>query len=59
MERVGVDLDLDPLAAAGNDRQYSRSCRHDPHVMLELRHIFRCSLSENTRAADSTETGLD
>src|ERR1700691_356934 len=34
VERVGVDLDLNPLAAAGNDREYRRPCSHHPHVML-------------------------
>ena len=40
VERIGVGLDLDPFAAAGNDREDRRSCRHDPHIVLQLRHIF-------------------
>ena len=40
VERIGVGLDLDPLAAAGNDREHRTPRRNDPHVMLQLRHVF-------------------
>src|SRR5580704_7217222 len=34
VERVGMDLDLNPLAAAGNDRKYRGPCGQNPHIML-------------------------
>src|SRR3954464_10459487 len=40
VERVGVNLDLDPLSTAGNYRQHRRSRRDHPHVVLELRHVL-------------------
>ena len=40
IERVGMGLDLDPFATARNDREHRVSCRHDPHIVLQLRHIF-------------------
>lgn len=36
MERIGVDLDLDPFAAAGDDRKYGIAGGRDPHVVLKL-----------------------
>src|SRR3954451_21811146 len=40
IERVGVDLDLDPLPPACDDRE-NRAPRADhPHVVLELRHVL-------------------
>jgi hypothetical protein len=40
IQRIGMSGDLDPSAAASDDRQHGRSRRHHPHVVLELRHIF-------------------
>ncbi len=40
VKRIGVRLDLYPLAAAGNDREHRPPRRNDPHVVLDLRHIF-------------------
>ena len=40
IERVGMGLDLNPLAAAGDDRKGRTSCCCDPHIMLQLRHVF-------------------
>ncbi len=34
IERIGMGLDLDPLAASGDDREYGTPRRNDPHVML-------------------------
>src|SRR3954451_4189531 len=40
IERVGVDLDLDPLARACDDGE-NRATRADhPHVVLELCHVL-------------------
>jgi hypothetical protein len=45
VEGVGVDCDLDPFAAARDDRQHGRCGVRDPHIVLELRHVFfGCSL---------------
>ena len=53
VERIGMGLDLDPLAAAGDHRQHRAPRRHDPHVMLQLGHVLFCGrlLRELTRAA--------
>ena len=40
VERVGRDGDLDPFAAAGDDRQRRTPRRCHPHVMLQLRHVL-------------------
>ena len=40
VERIGVGFDFDPLAATRNDREDRTSCRNDPHVMLQLGHVF-------------------
>ena len=40
VERIGMDLDLNPLAAAGDHREDRSPCGHDPHAMLQLRHVF-------------------
>ena len=40
VERIGMGLDLDPPTAAGDDREHGRPCRHNPHVVLQLRHIL-------------------
>src|SRR6516225_1591408 len=40
IERIGMDGDLDPFAAAGDHREHRRPGRYDPHIMLQLRHIF-------------------
>ena len=42
VERVRIGLDLDPLAAAGNDGEYGLPGREDPHVVLQLGHVFGC-----------------
>ena len=40
VERIGVGLDLHPLAATGNHRKDRSPRRDDPHVVLQLRHMF-------------------
>ena len=40
IERIGMGLDLDPLAAAGNDGEDRSSCRNHPHIVLQLRHVL-------------------
>src|SRR5262245_57850988 len=40
IERIGWYLDLDPLAAAGDNRQHRGGGIGDPHVMLELGHVL-------------------
>jgi hypothetical protein len=52
IERIRVGGDLYPLAAASNDRQHRGPRRHDPHVVLQLRHmLFRRRLSENDQGS--------
>ena len=41
IERIGMGQDLDPLAAAGNDREHRGPGRHNPHIVLQLRHVLR------------------
>ncbi len=40
VEGVGWDGHLDPFAPAGDDRERRRPCVGDPHVVLQLRHVF-------------------
>src|SRR2546430_9554480 len=40
IERIGWYLDLDPLAAAGDNREHRGRSVGDPHVMLELGHVL-------------------
>ena len=40
IERVGMGLYFNPLAAAGDDRKCRTSCCRDPHIVLQLRHVF-------------------
>ena len=40
VERIGSDRDLDPFAAAGDDREHRRPGVHHPHVVLELCHVL-------------------
>ena len=40
IERIGMGLDLDPFAAAGDHRKHRTAGRHDPHIVLQLRHVF-------------------
>jgi hypothetical protein len=40
VEGIGMSLDLDPFAAAGNDRKHRRPGSNDPHIVLQLRHVF-------------------
>ena len=40
VERIRRDADLDPLAAAGDDREHRQLGIGDPHVVLQLRHVF-------------------
>jgi hypothetical protein len=40
VERIGMSRDLDPFAAASDYRKHSGPGRHNPHVVLELRHVF-------------------
>ena len=45
VERIGMGGDFNPFAAAGDHGQNCGPRRHDPHVMLQLRHIlFGCRL---------------
>ena len=41
IKRIGMGRDLNPFPAAGDHRQDRRSRRHDPHIVLQLGHIFR------------------
>src|SRR5215204_6305930 len=54
IERVGIDLALDPLAPACDDGE-NRAPRTDhPHVVLELYHVlFSCACQRRRRAASS------
>ena len=40
LKRVGRDGDLHPSSASGNDRERRRLGICDPHVVLELWHVF-------------------
>jgi len=40
VERVAVDRDLDPLAAACDDRKNRGAGVGDPHVVLQLGHVL-------------------
>src|SRR5262245_4000322 len=40
IERIGWYLDLDPLAAPGNNREHRGGGIRDPHVVLDLGHVF-------------------
>ena len=40
IQGIGVDLDLDPFATAGNHRQDRIAGRDHPHIMLQLRRVF-------------------
>src|SRR5215813_4963455 len=40
VERIGWDGDLHPFAAAGDNREHRRPGVHDPHIVLELWHVF-------------------
>ena len=40
VERIGRDADLDPFAAAGDDREHRQFGIGDPHVVLQLGHVF-------------------
>ena len=39
VERIGMGGDLDPSAAAGNDRQDRGPPRYHPHIVLQLRRV--------------------
>ena len=41
VERVGRDLHVQPMAAAGDDRERRLCSSDDPHVVLELGHVLR------------------
>src|SRR5499427_7693168 len=51
IERIGWYLDLDPLPAAGDNREHRGGGIGDPHIMLELGHVLlrRCLLRERPR----------
>ena len=51
IERIGWYLDLDPLPAAGDNREHRGGGIGDPHVVLELGHVLlrRCLLRERPR----------
>jgi hypothetical protein len=40
VERIGINRDFDPLAAAGHDRQHGGPGIGHPHIVLQLRHVF-------------------
>ena len=40
IERVGMNLDLDPFATAGDDRKHRRARGDHPHIVLELCHVL-------------------
>ena len=40
VQRIGMDGDLDPFAATGDDRQHRGPGIGDPHIVLQLRHVF-------------------
>src|SRR5262249_33966350 len=40
IKRIGIDLDLYPLPSAGNHRQHRVAGGDDPHIVLQLGHIF-------------------
>ncbi len=40
IERIGGYRDLDPFAAAGDDREHRQLGIGDPHVVLQLGHVF-------------------
>ena len=40
IERIGMGLDLDPFAAAGNDREHRPPGGDDPHIVLQLGRIL-------------------
>ena len=40
VERIGMGLDLDPFPAPGNHRKHRTSGSHNPHIMLQLGHVF-------------------
>ena len=40
VERIGRNRHLDPFAAAGNDRQHRGAGGGDPHIVLQLGHVF-------------------
>src|SRR5262245_40582365 len=40
VEGIGRDLDLDPFAATGDDREYRGGGVGDPHVVLDLGHML-------------------
>ena len=46
VERIRRNADLDPFAAAGDDREHRQLGVGDPHIVLQLRHVFfgRCPL---------------
>src|SRR5208282_1281125 len=40
IERIGMGCDFNPFAAAGDHRQHRRLGIDDPHIVLQLRHVF-------------------
>ena len=40
VERIGRDRNFDPLATSGDHRERRQSGIGDPHVVLELGHVF-------------------
>src|SRR5262249_3272837 len=40
VEGIGSYLDLDPFAAASDDREHRGAAIGDPHVVLDLRHML-------------------
>ena len=42
VERIGGNSDLDPFAAPGDDREDRQLGFSDPHIVLQLWHVFLC-----------------
>jgi hypothetical protein len=40
VKRISINFDLNPFATACNHRQRRSSCRYDPHIVLQLRHVL-------------------
>ena len=57
IERIRRDADLDPLAAAGDDRKHRKLGLGDPHIVLQLRHVF--SAAPLRRTSRQHELGLE
>src|ERR1700679_2193530 len=41
IERIGMSQNLDPLPSPGDNREHRGPRRYHPHIVLQLRHVFR------------------